>query len=98
MKKTIYFNEFSSAFDNMNRKDQFSNVGLNALYDYLVDFEEDTGKEVELDVIALCCEYTEYEDLESFKEDYDDIESIERLEEFTIVIMIDDTSFIIQNF
>ena len=31
---------------------------------------DDLGKEIELDVIALCCEYAEYDNLEDFQADY----------------------------
>ena len=45
----------------MDRRENFSYNGLKALYEYFEQYEEDTGAEIELDVIAICCEYTEYE-------------------------------------
>ena len=99
MIQTINKSEFTSTFHRAGRGDQFSYEGLIALYDYLEDYEDSTGEQIELDVIALCCDYTEYEDLEAFQEDYgEDYQSIENIEHATTVIMIDDTSFIIQNF
>ena len=81
------------------RPDNFSYSGLKALYNYLEDYECDTGEPVELDVIATCCDYTEYESLEAFQEEYcEDYQSIEDIEQATQVIMIDDTRFIIQVF
>ncbi len=53
-----------SAFDEANRRENFSRQGRQALYDYLTEYEEDTGTEIELDVISLCCEFTEYESVE----------------------------------
>ena len=53
------------------RKNQFSYEGLRALYEYLVNLEDDIGEEFEFDPIALCCEYTEYENLEDFKKQHD---------------------------
>jgi len=44
----------------MNRADNFSHAGLLALFDMLESIEEDTGTPIELDVIALCCEFSEY--------------------------------------
>lgn len=44
----------------MNRSDNFSFKGKKALFDYLEQYEEGTGQEIELDIVALCCEYTEY--------------------------------------
>ena len=80
------------------RPDNFSYSGLKALYNYLEDYECDTGEPVELDVIATCCDYTEYESLEAFQEEYgEDYQSIENIEQDTL-IMIDDTSFIIHQF
>ena len=99
MIQTINKSEFTSAFHRAGRGDQFSYEGLIALYDYLEDYEDSTGEQIELDVIALCCDYTEYESLEAFQEDYgEDYQSIENIGQATTVIMIDDTSFIIQNF
>jgi hypothetical protein len=59
MKQTIDFNDFVNAFKEADRGEQFSLQGLRALFDYLEDYEESTGEELELDVIALCCEFTE---------------------------------------
>jgi hypothetical protein len=95
MIQTINKSDFTTAFHRMGRGNQFSYEGLIALYDYLENYEESTGDQIELDVIALCCDYTEYEDLEAFQEDYgDDYQSIENIEQATTLIMIDDTSFI----
>lgn len=59
MKTTVSRYDFERAFVDADRKDQFSYEGLKALFDYLEDYEEQTGEEIELDVIALCCEYSE---------------------------------------
>jgi hypothetical protein len=84
----------------MDRKDQFSYEGQEALFNYLEDYEEDTGQEVEFDVIALCCEYTEYDNLKELQEAYsDEYETLEYLEDTTQVIRIPDTErFIILDF
>lgn len=59
MKTTVSFYDFERAFVDAGRKDQFSYEGLKALFEYLEDYEEQTGEEIELDVIALCCDYNE---------------------------------------
>ena len=46
-----------------NRKNQFSYEGLKALYEHLIQYEEDCDTELEFDPIAFCCEYSEYENL-----------------------------------
>jgi hypothetical protein len=68
------------------------------------DTEENCGQEVELDVVALCCEFTEYADLEEFNGVYNNGDtannfSIEDIESCTTVILIDrGFSFLVQNF
>jgi hypothetical protein len=59
MKTTVSRYDFERAFVDADRKENFSYEGLNALFDYLEDYEEQTGEEIELDVIALCCDYSE---------------------------------------
>ena len=59
MKTTVNLYQFRKAFNDMGRGEQFSYDGLEVLFDYLEQYENDTGEEVELDVIALCCEYSE---------------------------------------
>jgi len=99
MFQSITKSDFTSAFHRMNRGEQFSYKGLIALYDYLEQYEEDTGEQIELDVIAICCEYAEYESLEEFQEDYgDDYQSIDEIEQVTTVIPVDDDGFIILQF
>ena len=51
---------FADAFRRMGREDQFSREALEALFEYIENYEEDTGSSVELDVVGLCCEFTEY--------------------------------------
>ena len=98
MKQTINFSQFHDAFEESNRGNNFSYDGRHALFDYLEEYEESTGEEIELDVIALCCEFTEYENLAELQENYTDIESMEELGDHTQVIMIDEERFIIQDF
>jgi len=68
MIQTINFYEFEQGF--RIRPDNFTYKGLLALFDYLEDYEEDSGEKMEFDPIALCGEYTEYEDLSAFCNDY----------------------------
>ena len=60
MYQSITAHDFTEAFRMMNRKDNFSYEGLLALHNMLESIEEDTGTPIELDVIALCCEFSEY--------------------------------------
>ncbi len=95
MKKTVNFYDFGEAM----RHGGFSYVGLRTLYNYLCDLEDDMDIEIELDPVALRCEYSEYQDLEEFQNDYgDDYQSIKDIEDKTTVIRIDGDGFIVQNF
>lgn len=99
MKKTINEYQFSDAFVEMGRENQFSYEGRKALFNYLEQYEEETGSEMELDVIALCCEFTEYENIEEFNNNYGkECETLDEVAEYTQVININDESFIIQDF
>jgi hypothetical protein len=59
MKTTIDRHDFAHAFQRAARADNFSSQGLRLLFAYFEELEEQTGEEIELDVIAICCEYTE---------------------------------------
>lgn len=58
MKQTVNLYTFRQAFLDVH-PDNFSLVALDALYDYLTELENDCGEEMELDVIAICCDFSE---------------------------------------
>ena len=89
MFQRVNFSDFRQAFLNHDRGNQFSYEGLKALFDYLEEQERDTGEEMELDVIALCCEYSEYKDFQEFKEDYPAVDTMEALKELSTVAEFD---------
>lgn len=89
--RTINESAFHDAFIDMGRKNQFSYEGRKALFEYLESLAEDTGEPMELDVIALCVDYSE-EALEDIKANYTDIETLEDLQDNTTVIMVDDSN------
>lgn len=104
MIKEISFCTFCDEFTTTGRQNQFSYEGKKALFEYLEKYEESTGEKIDLDVIGLCCDFTEYENLKELQDNYSDIKSMEDLETHTIVIPIYDNngqktdSFIIQNY
>ena len=100
MKKTINFYDFERAFIDMGRENQFSYEGKKALFEYLEEYEELSGHEIELDVIALCCEYTEYDNISDFHCNYDHeaYPDVDSLYDYTEVIHLGDDSFIIADF
>jgi len=98
MKVNVNFCNFCDRFRAADRDDNFSYKGKKALFEYLEDLEEETGQGIELDIIALCCEYTEYSDIKEFNNDYDtNYDSYDNITE-TTVIKIDEESFIISQF
>jgi hypothetical protein len=61
MEKTITESEFIQSFDDMNRAENFSIEGRRALFQWLNELAEMGGySEWSLDVIGICCDYSEY--------------------------------------
>lgn len=78
MYQSINRSEFHSAFHRMDRGTQFSYDALDLLFNYFEELETEDHP-IELDVIAICCDYSEatYEEIAS---NY----SIEDLEDLSI--------------
>lgn len=95
MYQKVNFTDFVDAFNDCGRGDNFSYQGKLALFEYLEQYEEDADTEIQLDVIALCVEYTEYESLEEIADNYtnmqdkDEEEMMEWLQDRTQVIEFD---------
>ena len=98
MKQTIYERDFIEAFKSYDREENFSYLGLCALF----AFYDEVDPDYELDVIAICCEWVEYSDdeLDDLSEAYDGILSddltdidldqwVEALNDHTLVIKLD---------
>jgi len=97
MKQNVSEYDFIDGFMKI-RPDNFSRDGLQCLYDYLIELEEGIGEEIEFDVIAICCEFSEYKDLKEISEAYgEDFEDLENLRDYTQVIECDN-SIIIQDY
>jgi len=97
--QTISFSDFCDSFSD-SYKNNFSYEGKRALFDYLEEHSEELGEDIELDTVALCCDYTEYENLAEYQNNYNDnSQSIEDIENQTEVIKIEGTErFIIANY
>lgn len=84
MKCTLDFSDFCEAFRRFDRQENFSREGLELLFDYC----EELDSNMELDVIALCCGYTE-DTLENVianysinVEDMDDDDTVEAVRDY----------------
>jgi hypothetical protein len=85
--------EFIDAFAAYNRMENFQRDGLLALYEYLTDLEQDTGETYELDVIALCCDFTRFDSIADYNAQYNtNYDSMDDVDEFAC--QINDDAFI----
>jgi hypothetical protein len=76
MYTNVNFNNFYNAFKSHDRHKAWSYEGLEALYNYLIEVERDSGQ-IELDVINLDCEYAELTP-EEFNKEFSEENAIER--------------------
>ena len=84
--QSVNFSNFRQAFRDYRREDQFSNDALQLLFDWYENYEDGVGSPVELDVIGICCDWSEMtaEELESqypFLVDWDEWREYEDLDE-----------------
>ena len=101
MKITLNEYEFIAAVRAV-RPNNFSVEGLRALFAHLEEVEQDSGEEMELDVIGLCCNWDEYPDAECAAADYgrefdSEEEAFEFFSENSTVIDFDG-GIIVENF
>lgn len=95
MKRIIDESLFIQAFEDYHRVEEFGYDGLSALFHYLTAMEEDCDIEIELDVVALCCEYAQYDSIDDVLEEHDDISDITELQEHTMTIEYGETNKVI---
>lgn len=89
MKMRVDYSDFEAMFKQYNRLNNFPE-GLRQLFDYLEDLESDIGTEIELDVIAICCDFHEGK-LSVVLSEYS-LGSLDELRDNTLVIMVDSES------
>lgn len=61
MKRTITESTFRDAFTSHDRGNSFSYEALGALFDFFEEMDDSCGTETELDVVAIDCEFAEYD-------------------------------------
>lgn len=103
----VNLSDFRDAFRAAGRKDQFSYDGLRVIFDYMEELEDIFGEPVELDVIAVCCDYAEMtpeEVIESYSIPYDAAEDDlwetvrDFLEDRTSIVGETDETIVFANF
>lgn len=99
MIQTISVTDFINAFDRAGRSANFSIAGLTAIFEFI----EEVSPDAELDPIAVCCDFSEYKDLEELKQDYaydedleEDEEILDYYKEQTLVLELGNGGLVIQ--
>ena len=91
-----------SQFVNRVVSDEYNNMsyeGARALFEYIEEFEDSCGTEIEFDVVALRCEWTEYENIQEALNEYNELRTASDLRDNTTVIEIPESDkVIIQEF
>ena len=99
----MYTNVNEWDFVNAISKDDYSNMPAQAarhLFEYLEEYEEATGERVQLDIVAISCEFNFYECPEDFVRDYGEeygttfAEICAAVSDETTLIPCDDETFI----
>ena len=62
--------QLEQLFRERGRENYFSYEGFNALYDYLDEYSDEVGEDFKIDVIGLCCDFTEYSSWEKLYNNY----------------------------
>ncbi len=86
--QTVYLEDFINAFKQADR-DYYSYEGYKALYEYFTGMSEDIGQPFELDVVAICCDFTEYASFEEIQQEYKgsvELETLEDLYDYATVL------------
>lgn len=100
-------------FEEYQRGNQFTFYGFEALYQYLEQYEEDTGESLTVDPVGLSCDFTEYESATEALNEYHirthhltEAEALDILEQHTELIRVIDyidtgeenTSILVMNY
>ena len=94
MKIIVTQYSFVDAFRAKGRESQFSYHALRALFEHLERVEEDTDTELELDPIALCCEWAEYPTALAAATDYGFIDGVDSKDETPIEWLSNRTDYV----
>lgn len=103
----VTLSDFRDAFRAAGRKDQFSYDGLRVIFDYMEELEDSIGESIELDVVAICCDYSEMtpeEIIEAYSIPYDAAEDDlwdtvrDFLEDCTIIVGETDDTIVFAQF
>ncbi len=105
IKTELSFYDFRSALK-ADEYASWSNDAISALFDYYEQLSDDIGQDIELDTVAIRCEWTEYsvddlaEQYSNLKEDDETpFQFAKRVEDMTTVLWLDSqTNLLVQEF
>ena len=69
MKTTLSTYDIANALQS-DQNANWSYQGAKALAEYLEEYEESTGEELELDIVAIRCDFSQYDSLQSWAHEY----------------------------
>ena len=98
MKQSVNFSAFVDAFRAYDRYDQFGYQALRVIFDYLEQYEQDCNEELELDVIAICCDYStdHYKDIaDNYRIDLSDADGDEDDEKQIVLDYLNDNTMVL---
>jgi hypothetical protein len=98
MKQAVNFSSFVDAFRAYDRYDQFGYQALRVIFDFLEQYEQDCDTEVELDVIAICCEYdsNHYKDIsDNYSIDLSDADGDEDAEKQIVLDYLNENTMVL---
>jgi hypothetical protein len=70
MKQIVTEYMFIDSFRHAGRESQFTVPARRALFEYLEEYEDSCGVELELDPVGICCEWREYPSALDAAKDY----------------------------
>ncbi len=99
MKQTVTESIFITAVRAYDRVNQFGIDGWRALFEYIEELERDIGEEYEMDIIALCCDWTRYESIDEFnREQGEECADLDDVVDNTQVIPLEGGAFLAMNY
>tara|TARA_R110002167_G_scaffold150431_2_gene344160 strand:- start:97 stop:396 length:300 start_codon:yes stop_codon:yes gene_type:complete len=94
LNKYDFINEFETSTE---RQNQFSYNALSSLYDYYDDMSHCLDMPYDFDMIAICCDFTEYNTIEEAAEAYS-ISPIELEDKTTVLHVLENGHVVVQNY
>lgn len=95
MKITVDFYMFEKAFnESYYYRNKYSREALKAIFEYLNEWEDSVGVEMELDLVAIAGSFSEYRDFEEVAEEYN-IKDIKELEDKKTILKLDNGGYVI---